>query len=124
MRDHDLPDVPALRPLDPPPDGAARLRAALDAEDGRDTRWRWAIAAAAVAAFVLVWIALATRPEAPAPSLAIAPPKPRAVLVSDPSIGSGAVPFYWVSSRRDSGITSAPASPPTVARPMVTFRDP
>jgi hypothetical protein len=97
--DVDLPDVPALRVIEPPPGGLARLRAALDAEPRRERRRRWLLAAtaAAAAAIVVVLVAPPRRREPPV-LMVVNPPAPVAPL-ADPVIGGEGVQFYWVASR-------------------------
>jgi hypothetical protein len=123
MRD-ELPDVPALRPLDPPPGGLARLRAALDGEPRRESRVRWAFAGASLAVIGVVWFALAARRDTGSSraDLVVVVPRPAPPPVADPTIAAPAVSFYWVSSRP--APVDAPAEPaaPTPALPLVTFR--
>lgn len=95
----ELPDVPALRVLDPPAGGLAVLRERLAGLPSRRRLWRW-LALPAVAAAVVVLVVLARMPRRPVA-------EPRNVL-RDPSV---AVPFYWVAS------TPGPRrAPPAVVR--------
>jgi len=80
----ELPDVPALRVLEPPAGGLAALRERLAARPSRRRRWWWlalpAVAAAAIALLLL------GRPRHP-------PVAPVSVL-PDPTIDG----LYWVAS--------------------------
>jgi hypothetical protein len=86
-----LPDVPALRVLEPPPGGLAVLRERLD----RAPRRRWVLAIPAVAAAaVLAFVLLGGRP----PRTASVPvPAAASTVLRDRSV-AGDVQFYWVSS--------------------------
>ncbi|HEU0031828.1 MAG TPA: hypothetical protein VFQ53_14420 [Kofleriaceae bacterium] len=81
----ELPDVPALRMLEPPPGGLALLRARLDRP-----RRRWLLAVPALAAIALVLLVIARPPP-------IAQPAPPPSLLRDPAIASD-VDFYWAAS--------------------------
>jgi hypothetical protein len=109
----DLPDVPSLRTIDPPPNGLAVLRARLDVR--RRPWWLLAVPALAVAVAILL---LRTRSEGVSPAPVTALP--------DPNVGEH---FYWVASTPS---TPAPEPPPlsipsTVSitdAPGVTYRSP
>lgn len=90
----DLPDLPSLRAIEPPPHGLAVLRARLDVR--RRPWWLLAVPAVALAIALLV---LRTRgaPVTPAPVTAL----------PDPSVGEN---FYWVAS--------TPAGPPAMPVPV------
>ena len=103
----ELPDIDALRDLDPPPGGLEQLRARLDRE--RTRWWLAAIPAVALAAVVL-WLAI----DRDRPIVASEPK-----MLPDPTIASDdRVTFYWVASTpageppHPAAITSGP--PPTI----------
>jgi hypothetical protein len=95
----ELPDVPALRVLEPPPGGLTRLRAALDAEPRREARRRWGLGAAAAAVAVAVVLLVVPRDRAAPPPLVVMPPPAPVAPVPDPVIAANGVQFYWVASR-------------------------
>ena len=95
----ELPDVPSLRVVVPPPGGLEHPRVAIAADGERTaTRRRWMFAAAPIAAVVL--LVLWTRRDSEPPAIEVAPP----VALADPAI---APTFYWVASRPG----PAPAAP-------------
>lgn len=104
----ELPDVPALRVIEPPPGGLVALRARID-RPRRGRRWFVMVPLFAVAALLVVLVA---RPR-PAPREVDALRASEGVL-RDHEIGRGEVPFYWVASRRGG------PSPRTRGRPAVT----
>ena len=96
MADDELPDVPALRVLEPPPGGLETLRERLAVPR---RRW-WLVAlpvAAAAAIAVLVLVPRHTAPPVPAPP----------AVLRDPAVARD-VTFYWVASTP--GRTPAPPS--------------
>lgn len=93
----ELPDVPALRVLEPPPDGLLALRARLDA---RRRRWWWWLAIPAVAAAVAILLLRAR--TAPPPVSA-----PEGAL-PDREIGAT---FYWVASAPRGTVRAQPPLP-------------
>jgi len=107
----ELPDVPALRTLEPPAGGLAALRDRLAGRPSRRRLWRWVPAVAAAAA-----IAVLVLGRAPRRADVVTP-----VVVREPSVG---VPFYWVAStpgprrmpRADVRIEDAPAVTTIVLR--------
>jgi len=86
MADDELPDVPALRVLEPPPGGLETLRERL-ATPRR--RW-WLVALPVAAAAAIALLVLVPRHPEPPES---APP----TALRDPAVGRD-VPFYWVAS--------------------------
>jgi hypothetical protein len=90
----ELPDVPALRVLEPPAGGLARLRDRLAGPPSRKLWW-WALPA--IAAAVIVLVMLARQP----PDQVVEMPN----VLRDPS-----VPMYWVASTP--GPRRAPPAPP------------
>jgi hypothetical protein len=97
----DLPDVPALRMLEPPRGGLEHLRERLAAP----ARWPWAVAAAVVVGILAVWIAVgrdAGRRE---------PPVVARGALADQSIAPN---FYWVTSR-PAGPEVVPSAPAQVS---------
>ena len=86
----ELPDVPSLQRLEPPPGGLAMLRERLVRP--RRARWLW-LAIPAVAAVVLVWF-VRRDTRAPQPVAAIEMP-PVTMPVADTRIADN---FYWVDS--------------------------
>ena len=107
----DLPDLPSLRPIDPPSGGLSRLRARLDDETERTRWWIPALLAAAAAAAVWWWWPRATSaPAAPMQASNGALRDPRVVDRED-------VAFYWVASTAlppPSTSTPAPVRAPTL----------
>lgn len=98
----ELPDLPSLRPLEPPPNGLANLRAAIERDgERRASRVRWLFAAVPAAAILLVVLWLRRDPER--------------VMIEQPSIVEAAPDltiaptFYWVAS------TPAPPDLPGVS---------
>jgi hypothetical protein len=90
--------------LEPPPDGLARLRERIAADDRRHAKLRWlALPALAIAAVIVVWLA---RPHAYAPASSTP-----STLLRDPSIDG--VAFYWV----------APTTNPTLPHSSPAFID-
>jgi hypothetical protein len=89
----ELPDVPALRVLEPPPGGLAALRERLHE---RRPRW-WLVVVPALVAAAVVLILLRTRALATATT-------PVSTALPDHSVGEG---FYWVASTP--GTTAPPA---------------
>lgn len=89
----ELPDVPALRVLEPPPGGLAVLRERLDE---RRPRW-WLLAVPALVVAAVVLILLRTREVAPQP--------PVSTVLPDRSVGER---FYWVASTPGSPAAPAP----------------
>jgi hypothetical protein len=86
----ELPDLPALRVLEPPPGGLEALRDRLTMRPRR----RWlaiALPAVALAALVVIWIAIRARPR-PQPPVAELP-----TAIRDHDVARG-VTFYWVAS--------------------------
>lgn len=109
MTERELPDVPSLRSIDPPPGGLTRLRAAIDADtDKRRSRVRWVFAAAPLA--VVIALVLWNRRDREVIELPSA--RPIAPALADPQISPA---FYWVAS------TPGPA--PGDPRPGVLFTD-
>ena len=106
MMSDELPDVAALRVVEPLPNGLERLRIAIAADGKRTaTRRRWILATAPVAVVVLL---LWTRRDREPPPIDIAQP----VALADPAI---APMFYWVASR--------PGPAPTPPRADAVFVD-
>jgi hypothetical protein len=96
MADDELPDVPALRVLEPPPGGLETLRERLTTPR---RRW-WLVAlpvAAAAAIALLVLVPRGATPMVPRPPTAL----------RDPAVARD-VTFYWVASMP--GRTPAPPS--------------
>jgi hypothetical protein len=87
----ELPDVPALRSIDPPPGGLTRLRAAIEEDtERRRSRVRWWFAVVPVAA-VIALVMWSRRPgDEAALTIESAP-----AAIADPSISPT---FYWVGS--------------------------
>ncbi len=84
----ELPDVPSLRVLEPPPGGLDALRERLAS---RRRRW-WLIAVPALAVAAAIALLLSTHGNAPAPRPpAEAPP----TAIRDRGVGDT---FYWVAS--------------------------
>lgn len=98
----ELPDVPSLRLLEPPPGGLAVLRERLDAPK---RRW-WLVALPAVALAIVVIVLASRTPRSAAP--AAAPP----TALRDPSVGDT---FYWVAS--------TPGGRTTSRRPTISITD-
>lgn len=103
-----LPDVPALRSIDPPPGGLAALRTRIDRP--RRRRW-WFAAVPAVAAAALIAL-LVLRPERNSVEVDAGGASERALR--DREIGGSDMPFYWVASRPGG------APPRESRRPAVT----
>ena len=104
----ELPDVPSLRPIDPPPGGLARLRDAIaDAGERRSARRRWIYAMAPVAVLLALVLWLRRDPE-PIEAPPVAP-----VAMPDPAI---APTFYWVASTPGPS-PSAPKRPVSYVEP-------
>jgi len=93
----ELPDVPALRVLEPPTGGLAKLRDRLAGLPSRRRLWWWWLAVPAVAAAVIAVVVLGR-----APRVAVVDP----TVLRDPSVG---VPFYWIASTP--GPRRAPRAP-------------
>jgi hypothetical protein len=91
--DDQLPDVPALRVLEPPPGGLAALRGRLD-DEARPRRW-W-LAAIPLAALAVLALVIVRWPRAQ-PEI-FDEPTPATAALADPEIGGGDVAFYWVAS--------------------------
>ncbi len=100
----ELPDVPALRSIDPPANGLAGLRAAIERDDQRRvSRVRWVFAVVPAVAIVLLVLWLRPADER------VPPPTPHELTpLADPAISPT---FYWVSS--------SPMPPPVASRPGV-----
>jgi hypothetical protein len=88
----ELPDVPALRTIEPPAGGLAALRERIDGARSR-ARWWWLVAVPAVAALVLVLV-LVQRPHG---GMLVDERRPETAL-RDREVGRGDVAFYWVAS--------------------------
>jgi hypothetical protein len=99
----ELPDVPSLRRLDPPPGGLARLRATLDNAGGGGTAadkvekrpavWRrWLMVAAPTVALAALAIWFVTKREPTAPTVTEPP-----ALLADPQVSPD---FYWAAPSR------------------------
>jgi hypothetical protein len=88
----ELPDVPALQRLEPPPGGIAMLRERLD-DAARPRRARWLALAVPALAAVVIWLVV-RQPHAtpPVATLELSPP---AAPVADRNVGDN---FYWVDS--------------------------
>ena len=113
----ELPDVPALRTLVPPPGGLAALRERLDTPAAPRRWWLVAAPAALAIAALIVWLAVGRAGSPPTPlALAPAPTAPDPMPMRDPAVG-GDVAFYWVSTG-----PSAPSAAPT-ARPVTISID-
>jgi hypothetical protein len=91
----ELPDVPALRVLEPPPGGLARVRDAIDHEQARAGQPRWWLAVAPLAFAAVLLILLTGRPPRSSHAIADAPVTAAAPL-ADPAVGAQ---FYWVASQ-------------------------
>jgi hypothetical protein len=109
----DLPDVPSLRTIDPPPNGLAVLRSRLDQR--RRPWWLLAVPALAIAIAILF---LRTRSDAVAPAPVTALP--------DPTVGEN---FYWVAStpsapKAQAAPLSIPSTVSITDAPGVTYRSP
>lgn len=104
----ELPDVPALRAIEPPPGGLVALRARLDRPQ-RGRRW---LVMAPVVALAALLVVLVARPR-PAPREVDARRASERVL-PDREVARGEVPFYWVASRPGG------APPRASRRPVVT----
>ncbi len=99
----ELPDLPSLRSIDPPPHGLAGLRAAIARDTERRTsRARWILAVVPAAAILLVVLWLRRDREV----VVLAEP---ALVEAKPDL-SIAPTFYWV--------TATPAMP---ERPGVSY---
>ena len=98
----ELPDVPALRTLEPPPGGLVALRERLDE---RRPRW-WLVAVPALVVAALVLVLVRTREAGP-------PARPNATALRDRQVGAT---FYWVASA-----PSAPAAPRHEVVPVTTI---
>lgn len=96
----ELPEVPALRTLEPPPGGLMMLRERLDAAPRRRRWWLAAVPVAALAALALWVVQRDHSPpgqhRAPASHQLATTPAPRALL-RDPDVARD-VEFYWVTS--------------------------
>lgn len=110
----ELPDVPALRAFEPPPNGLAVLRAKLG--ERRRPWWLLVVPALAAAIAVLVMRTGADVPTAPISAL------------PDPTVGEH---FYWVASTPGHILPTSPISRPAPVRttaitdmPGVTYRSP
>jgi hypothetical protein len=98
-----LPDVPSLRAIDPPPGGLARLRDAIERDgERRSSRRRWWYATAPIAVLIALVLWLRRDPDGIV-EVPVEPP----VAMPDPAI---APTFYWVAS--------TPAPSPPVERPV------
>jgi len=84
----ELPDVPALRVLEPPPGGLERLRERL----ARPHRRWWLVAVPALAVAVAVLLVFVGRARAPLPT-----PTAAASALPDREV-AGDGTFYWVAS--------------------------
>ncbi len=104
MADDQLPDVPSLRAIDPPPGGLAQLRDAIERDgERRSSRRRWLYATAPIAVLLALVFWLRREPERVDQPTAEPP-----VAMPDPAI---APTFYWVAS-------SPAASSPAVDKPV------
>ncbi len=103
----ELPDVPALRVLEPPPGGLDALRVRLA---GPRRRW-WLVAGPALAAAIAMLVILVMRtPRTVEPTMAA----PTPTAINDRTIGND---FYWVTS------TPGRQSAPRAASPVYISLD-
>lgn len=107
----ELPDLPALRVLEPPAGGLEALRDRLATRSRR----RWlaiALPAVALAAIVALWIVVRPRPQ-PRPTVAEPP-----TAIRDHDVARD-VTFYWVASTPGPRPREQPAIVPIERAPVV-----
>ena len=107
----DLPDVPALRVLEPPIGGLDMLRTRLD-DPARRRWWLLAVPAVAVAAAILFVV---LRPRE-ADRLAPAP-----TALAEPAVEG--VRFYWVASTPAARAERRTFAEPPVVAPTISVED-
>ena len=106
----ELPDVPSLRRVEPPPGGLAMLRERLD-DAARPRRTRWLLLAVPAVAALVLWRAV-RHPggsQRPVATIDVTPPAVHVAPVPDRDVGDG---FYWVDS--------TPAAGPARGTPVET----
>lgn len=119
--DDQLPDVPALRVLEPPGGGLAALRDRLGREDAAPAR-RWWLAAIPLVALAVLALVLVRWPV-PSDRVERAPSSNGAL--ADRELGHGEVAFYWVASTpggQNAGTRAEPPPPPAMTA-MISIDD-